>query len=54
MDTYNRGTIAIAVGLAIGAWITAAPSAGLVSRLGTAAIAGLAGFVGAVLLKGWH
>jgi hypothetical protein len=54
MDTYNRSTIAIAVGLAIGAWLTAAPSAGLVSRLGTAAIAGLAGFVGAVLLKGWH
>ncbi|WP_161605852.1 hypothetical protein [Halococcus thailandensis] len=54
MDTYNRGTIAVAVGLAIGAWLMAAPSTGIVSRLGTATIAGLAGFVGAVLLKGWH
>lgn len=54
MDTSDRSTIAIAVGLAIGAWLTAAPSAGLVSRLGTAAIAGLAGFVSAILLKGWH
>ena len=54
MDASNRSTIAVAVGLAIGAWLTAAPSAGLASRLGTAAIAGLAGFVGALLLKGWH
>ena len=54
MDTYNRGTIAVAVGLAIGAWLTTTPSAGLVSRLGTTASAGLAGFVGALLLKGWH